>query len=108
MYKRQVSTSEVSVSVTLDTNRNLEAAVEELKSFADVTVEKDKAIICVVGEGIRNTPGIAADVFGAMKDGGVNVLMISQGASKISVAFVVDDADAQKAVQALHRKFFGC
>lgn len=103
-----VSTSEVSVSVSVDTNRNLETAVEEIKKFADVTVEKDKAIICVVGEGIRNTPGIAADVFGAMRDGGVNVLMISQGASKISVAFVVDDADTTKAVQALHRKFFGC
>jgi aspartate kinase len=102
-----VSTSEISVSVTLDTNRNLDAAVADLKQFADVTVEKDKAIICVVGEGMRNTPGIAGDIFMAMKEAGVNVLMISQGASKISVAFLVDDADAQKAVQALHRKFFG-
>ena len=103
-----VSTSEVSVSVTLDTNRNLDAAVEELRRFAEVSVEKDKAIICVVGEGLRNPPGVSGDVFMAMKEAGVNVLMISQGASKISVAFVVEDADAQKAVQALHRKFFGC
>jgi aspartate kinase len=102
-----VSTSEVSVSVTLDTNRNLDAAVDELRRFAEVAVEKDKAIICVVGEGLRNTPGVSGDIFMAMKEGGVNVLMISQGASKISIAFVVEDADAQKAVQAVHRKFFG-
>ncbi len=103
-----VSTSEISVSVTLDTNRNLDAAVADLRQFAEVSVEKDKAIICVVGEGMRNTAGIAGDIFMSMKEAGVNVLMISQGASKISVAFLVDDRDAQKAVQALHRKFFGC
>ena len=102
-----VSTSEISVSVTLDSNRNLEAAVADLKAFADVTVEKDKAIICVVGEGLGSTPGIAADTFQALKEAGVNVLMISQGASKISIGFVIDDADCPKAVQALHRKFYG-
>ena len=102
-----VSTSEVSVSVTLDSTRNLEAAVSDLRQFAEVLVEKDKAIICVVGEGLRSTPGIAGDIFQALKEAGVNILMISQGASKINTAFVVDDADCQKAVQALHRKFFG-
>ncbi len=102
-----VATSEVSVSVTLDSNRNLEAAVEDLRKFAEVAIEKDKCIICVVGDGIRVTPGIAGDVFQALKEAQVNVLMISQGASKINVAFVVEDADCAKAVQALHRKFFG-
>ncbi len=102
-----VSTSEVSVSVTLDSNRNLETAIEELRRFAEVTVEKDKAIVCVVGEGLRSIPGLPGDVFQALREAAVNVLMISQGASKINLAFVVDDADSQKAVQALHRQFFG-
>ena len=102
-----VSTSEVTVSVTLDSNRNLEAAVADLRQFAEVAVEKDKAIVCVVGEGLRSTPGIAGDVFQSLKEASVNVLMISQGASKINIAFVVDDAECQKAVQAVHRKFFG-
>ncbi|HLY73273.1 MAG TPA: aspartate kinase [Planctomycetota bacterium] len=102
-----VSTSEVSVSVTLDSNRNLEAAVEDLRKFAEVAIEKDKCIICVVGSGIGSTPGVAGDIFQALKEAQVNVLMISQGASKINVAFVVDDADCNKAVQSLHRKFFG-
>jgi aspartate kinase len=102
-----VSTSEVSVSVSVDSHRNLDLALEDLRKFSDVAVEKDRCIVCVVGDGIRNTPGIAGDIFQALKEGQVNVLMISQGASKINVAFVVEDADAQKAVQALHRKFFG-
>ena len=102
-----VSTSEVSVSVTLDSTRNLEAAVADLRQFAEVVVEKDKTIVCVVGEGLRSTPGIAGDIFQALRDAAVNILMISQGASKINTAFVVEDADCQKAVQALHRKFFG-
>ena len=79
----------------------------DLRQFAEVTIEKDKAIICVVGEGLRSTPGVAADTFQALKEAGVNILMISQGASKISIGFVVDDADCSKAVQALHRKFYG-
>ena len=85
-----IATSEVTVSVTLDSSRNLEAAVEDLRKFAEVPIEKEKCIICVVGDGIRNTPGIAGDVFQALKDGQVNVWMISQGASKINVAFVVE------------------
>lgn len=102
-----VSTSEVSVSVTVDSAKNLDAAAAALTQFAEVTVEKDRAIVCVVGEGLRQTPGIAGDVFAALKDAGVNVLMISQGASKINIAFVVANEDCVRAVQALHRKFFG-
>jgi len=102
-----VSTSEVTVSVTVDSPRNLDAAVESLSKFAEVTVEEGRTVVCVVGEGLRSTPGVAGLVFEALREASVNVLMISQGASKINVAFVVEDADCAKAVQALHRKFFG-
>jgi aspartate kinase len=101
-----ISTSEVSVSMTIDSLKSLEEATAELKEFCDVTLEKGRAIVCVVGEGLKQMPGIAGDVFSALKEAGVNVLMISQGASKINVAFVVDNADCQKAVQALHQRFF--
>jgi aspartate kinase len=101
-----VSTSEVTVSVTVDSPRRLDAAVEALSKFADVTVEEKRTVVCVVGEGLRSTPGVAGLVFEALRKAGVNVLMISQGASKINVAFVVDDRDAETAVRALHRQFF--
>ncbi|HLG42575.1 MAG TPA: aspartate kinase [Planctomycetota bacterium] len=102
-----VSTSEISVSVTTDSPRNLDKAIKELSGQFEVSVEKDKAIICVVGDGIKTLPGIAGDVFGAMKEAGVNVDMISQGASKINLAFVINVADVTPAVQALHTRFFG-
>lgn len=101
-----VSTSEVTVSVTVDSARRLDAAVESLSKFAEVTVEEGRTVVCVVGEGLRSTPGIAGLVFEALREASVNVLMISQGASKINVAFVVEDRDAESAVRALHRKFF--
>ena len=102
-----VATSEVSVSVTTDSGKNLDVAQRELDQIGDVTIEKDRAIICVVGEGLKFTPGVAGDVFGSLKEAGVNVLMISQGASKINVAFVVANDDAVRSVQALHKRFFG-
>lgn len=102
-----VSTSEVSVSVTTDSPKNLDQAIGVLSKEFEVTVEKDKSIVCVVGDGIKYVPGIAGDVFGALKEAGVNILMISQGASKINLAFVVNAEDVKTAVQHLHRRFFG-
>ena len=101
-----VTTSEVTVSFTVDDPRRVDLAAKELGADFEVSVEDGRAIVCVVGTGLRDTPGLAADVFTALKDAGVNVLMISQGASKINLAFVVADADVPKAVTALHRRFF--
>ncbi|OHB76873.1 MAG: hypothetical protein A2Z34_02860, partial [Planctomycetes bacterium RBG_16_59_8] len=84
-----VATSEVSVSVTTDSPERLDLAVHDLSSFATVTVEKELAAVCVIGDGLKDTPGIAGDIFSAMKEHGVNVRMISQGASKINIAFMV-------------------
>jgi aspartate kinase len=101
-----VSTSEVSVSVTTDNPKRLPECEADLKQFADVTVEPGKSIVCVVGEGMRSTPGIPGDIFAAVKEANVNVLMISQGASHINISFVVEDAEVVKVVRSLHDKFF--
>ena len=68
-------------------------------------VEAGNAIVCVVGEGMRGTPGVAARVFGAL--GGINVRMISQGASRVNVTFVVAEEHAREAVARLHGELFG-
>jgi aspartate kinase len=99
-----VSTSEVSVSLTIDNPRNLDAICAELRGFAEVTREKDQAIVCLVGENIRYTPGVAARVFDSLGD--VNVRMISQGASLLNLSIVVAEADLLKAVERLHGAFF--
>ncbi len=99
-----VSTSEVSVSLTLDNSENLQAICQELEKFADVTTEENQSLVCLVGENIRHTPGIAGRAFKVLRD--LNIRMISQGASLLNLGFVIADADLKQAVSALHREFF--
>jgi aspartate kinase len=100
-----ISTSEVSVSLSLDDTRNLQAITEELRSLGTVRVESGYAIISAVGEGLRSTRGIAARVFGALGD--VEVVVISQGASNINLTCVVREEEVSTAVRRLHDTFFG-
>ncbi len=99
-----LATSEVSVSLTIDNSSRLEEIGKELRQFSEVTVEKNQAIVCLVGDNLQYTPGVAARVFGALP--GVNVRMISQGASLLNLGLVVASEDAQKAVSLLHEEFF--
>ena len=99
-----VSTSEVSVSLTLDETSALWDIVTELKKIGEVIVEGSKAIVCCVGDNLRNTPGVANRVFSAIQD--VNIHMISQGASAINITFVVDEDRLPQVVRSLHDVFF--
>jgi len=99
-----VTTSEVSVSLTVDDARSLPAIVAELQPLGTVAVESGRAIICVVGEGLRTTPGIAARVFATISD--INVSLISQGASRVNLTFVVEEARVREAVLRLHEALF--
>ncbi len=99
-----VSTSEVSISVTVDSNEAIPAIAADLEKLAYVKFSGRQAIICLVGESIRERPGVAAQVFDAVKD--INVRMISQGASEINMSFVVEETDVPAAIQRLHARFF--
>lgn len=99
-----VSTSEVSVSLTVDSNDKLPAIAADLSRLADVKYEGKKALVCLVGEDIRGQNGMAAQVFSAVRH--INVRMISQGASEINMSFMIDEEDADEAVRSLHGAFF--
>jgi len=99
-----VSTSEVSVSLSVDSNEKLPAIAADLSKLADVKYEGRKALICMVGENIRGHNGIAARVFQTVRH--VNLRMISQGASEINMSFMVEEDDADEAVRSLHAEFF--
>jgi len=99
-----VSTSEVSVSLTVDSNEAIPAIAADLDKLAYVKYEGRKAIICLVGDNIRATPGVAAKVFTAISD--INVRMISQGASEINITFVIEEDDVPEVVRRLHQVFF--
>jgi len=109
-YKKSVdmiATSEVSVSLTVDKDSDLDKIKNDLDGIAEVKVGSGKSIVCVVGEGMKNTPGIAGRIFTAMGKNHISIEMISQGASEINISFIIDGKDADKAVQVLHKEFFG-
>jgi aspartate kinase len=99
-----VSTSEVSISLTVDSNERLPEICSELAKIADVKMEGHKALVCLVGEDIRGHNGIAGQVFSAISH--VNVRMISQGASEINMSFMIDEEDVEEALRSLHGYFF--
>jgi aspartate kinase len=99
-----IATSEISVSLTIDSLQHLDAILGELRQFADASVETEQAIICMVGDNIGTSRGIAGRVFQAMN--GTNIRMISQGASNLNLSFVVAARDLVSSVAALHREFF--
>lgn len=101
-----IATSEVNISLTLDDARGLAEAIHELSRIATVTVEGGRSIICLVGDGIKSTRGVAGKVFAVLAGEGINVEMISQGASQINLSCVVNERETAKAVRSLHRAFF--
>ena len=99
-----VSTSEVSISLSVDSNERLPEICAELGKIADVKLEGHKALICMVGEDIRGRSGISGQVFSAIRH--VNVRMISQGASEINMSFMIEESDVDEAIRSLHAEFF--
>ena len=99
-----LATSEVSVSLTIDDTRALAAIRAEIETFADVSIEENLAIVCMVGENLRRTPGVAARIFQALGD--IDVRMVSQGASRLNLSLIVAAADLRLAVESLHRELF--
>jgi aspartate kinase len=99
-----IATSEVSVSLTIDSAVALDDICTALAAFAEVSIEEDQAIVCLVGDNIRHAPNVAARVFSALRD--VNIRMISQGASRLNISLVVAAGDLPRALASLHREFF--
>jgi len=105
------SSSEANISLVV-ARSDLERAVTALRetllkesSFKEVTSEADVSIVAAVGAGMKGTPGIAAKLFRAVAERGVNVKMIAQGSSELNVSFVVREDDVLKSVHALHEEF---
>lgn len=102
-----IATSEVSISMTADREDNLADYAAALERLGTVTVEGGHALICVVGQGIATTPGIAAQVLETLAEAGVRVRVISQGAIKVNIGLVIREQHLEQAVRALHHRFFG-
>jgi len=100
-----VSTSEVSISFTMDRPEDLERVEKSLRPFGTVDIARGRAILSVVGEGMKFVPGTAGQMFNALGAAGVNIEMISQGASEINISCVIKEEDAERGLQAVHKSF---
>jgi aspartate kinase len=99
-----VATSEISLSLAVDAVEHLDAIRKDLDAIATIQMEESKALVCLVGEHLREQPGIAARACIAVRQ--TNLQMISQGANGINMSFMVDDTAVESAVRALHSEFF--
>jgi aspartate kinase len=99
-----VSTSEVAVSLTIDNTSTLDKIVAELSTFAEVSILEKQGILCIVGDQMRSTAGVADQIFHALRE--INLVMISQGASEINMSIVIEESQVDEAVRRLHKQFF--
>ena len=99
-----VTTSEVSVSMTLDDDRRLAAIERDLRMFAEVQVEGGMAIVSAVGDNLRRDPGLAVRLIASLD--GLQLRMVSQAASRRNVTVVLADRDVPEAMARLHQEFF--
>ena len=99
-----VATSEVGISLTIDSDKNLEPILEDLRKFGTVDYDKDMVIICVVGSFDWRNCGLEADVINALKD--IPVRMICYGGSDHNISFLVKKEDKVKALNLLSKNLF--
>lgn len=101
-----IATSEVSVSLTVNTKKDLSGLISDLQQAGEVTVRKEKSIVTTICDVARSS-SILARGFKALSDEKINVQMISQGASKVNISMIVDDNQVEKTVKTLHKAYFG-
>ena len=99
-----ISTSEVSVSMTIDDTIHLKGIKTELENIGSVGIEENKSIICLVGQGLWRDSLFISKVFSNLKH--IPIRMISLGASDTNLSFVVPDSEAENTIQILHKEFF--
>jgi aspartate kinase len=100
-----VTTSEVSVSVTVDDPRRLPEIAASLREVADVTREDKMAIVCAVGDGLQRDPAFVSDLLQSLR--GIPIRMVSQAAARRNITLVIRESDLESALVRVHERFFG-
>jgi len=103
-----LASSEVSISLTLDKkqkNDEIQGLITDLESCADVTVKENKSILTLIAD-VERSSEVLATVFRVFADTGIKVKMMSQGASKVNISFILNNEDLDRAIIELHKCFF--
>jgi aspartate kinase len=101
-----VASSEVSISLTLDAAHDLGALKKDLAKIAEVEIKTRKAIVTIIGD-VRRSSEILQRAFGVCARLGIQSQMVSQGASKVNISFIVNESQAAAVAAGLHGEFFG-
>lgn len=100
-----VATSEVSVSVTVDDTESLDSLLVDLRQFGDVSFERERAIVAVVGAGISDQSAAMGRAIGALA--GIKIHMMSLSSTGINLTIIVDAGSLNDSMSRLHDEFFG-
>jgi aspartate kinase len=99
-----VTTSEVSVSVTIDDAKRVPEIIAALKDVADVTREDHMAVLCAVGDGLKSDPAFVSQLLQALD--GIPVRMLSQAAARRNITLVIPEGELETALRRVHERFF--
>ena len=103
-----LASSEVSVSLTLDKKQKMDSIrclVNDMSPYADVTVTDKSSILTLIAD-VKRSSEVLATVFQVFSDKGIQIKMMSQGASKVNISFILRDDQLDEAVAGLHKCFF--
>ena len=100
-----ITTSEVAVSVTIDTDVHLDAIIKELEPFGSVEIDENQAIISIVGNEVAQTPDVLKKVFDAIT--AIPVRMVSYGGSKHNISLLIPASYKKETLQLINKGVFG-
>ncbi len=101
-----VSTSEITVSSTIDDLAALKRALPKLSEFGEVEVLEDRAILAVVGEGLKGNTKIISRMLSALGDNGIDIDLLTQATSQVSISCVMRESDVERGVVMVHDELF--
>ena len=102
-----ISTSEVSVSFSIDSHSKIDEAMADLAKLGEVVVVKQQAILAIIGENIKTSSDVTGRFFDSLGRAKIEVGMISKGEGQVNISCVIDEADIERATAAVFREFFG-
>lgn len=100
-----IATSEVSVSLTVNNEKEIKGLKADLEQYASIDIKNEKSIVTIICD-VTHSSSILKSAFSALDKEKINVQMISQGASKVNISMIVDDAEVNRVVQVLHDAYF--
>ena len=101
-----ISTSEISVSFTINSNSKIDEAIQDLEKLGEVTIVKKQAILAIVGENIKTSSDVTGRFFDSLGRAKIEVGMISKGEGQVNISCVIDEIDVERATTAVYSEFF--